>query len=347
MASVGWIAQSASAQRARVAADEVYRPRPFRREGLLARVAPFALPVVLGFLAIQGTPVAERNPPLLFGAGLLMVIALVAILVLPWERLPRIVEVIPPFANIMVVYLLREGSGGHWVVFAPLFLLPLFWLALYGSLAELLAGYVLVFALGITTSYMHGLNVDTLRFQFLALFIAPVVCLTTHSLVRRIHTQAAQLEALARTDGLTGILNRRAWDQELPQALVRARRSREPLCVALLDLDHFKRFNDTQGHQAGDELLRQAATAWHETLRASDLLARYGGEEFALLLPGCAAAGAVEVIERVRDVIPCEQTCSVGLACWDGAESVASLTGRADAALYAAKRAGRDRIEIA
>ena len=154
----------------------------------------------------------------------------------------------------------------------------------------------------------------------------------------------ARLEASARTDDLTGLPNRRAWEQELPRELARAKRDSRPVCVAMLDLDRFKRFNDDQGHQAGDRLLKQAASAWCEQLRASDMLARYGGEEFAVLLPGCTVADARLLLERLRVSMPGAQTVSAGVACWDGVESPVDLVGRADSALYEAKRAGRDRL---
>jgi diguanylate cyclase (GGDEF)-like protein len=152
----------------------------------------------------------------------------------------------------------------------------------------------------------------------------------------------ARLEASARTDDLTGLYNRRAWEEELPRELARARRQTAPLCVAMLDLDFFKNYNDERGHQAGDRLLKQSAAAWVEELRASDTLARYGGEEFTVALPGCTLANAKAIVERMREVMPADQTVSAGIACWNGRESAEELVGRADAALYEAKRSGRD-----
>jgi diguanylate cyclase (GGDEF)-like protein len=151
-----------------------------------------------------------------------------------------------------------------------------------------------------------------------------------------------EVERLARTDGLTGVANRRAWDDELPRELARAARSGQQLCVALLDLDHFKAYNDRHGHQAGDRLLKAAAAAWQGRLRRTDLLTRYGGEEFAVLLPDCDLPNAMEIAERLRTAQP-EITCSLGVAAWDGREAVTELVARADRALYAAKAAGRDR----
>lgn len=157
----------------------------------------------------------------------------------------------------------------------------------------------------------------------------------------------AQAEHSARSDALTALPNRRSWDEELGRELARARRAQLPLCIAVLDLDHFKNFNDSNGHQAGDRLLRQAATSWKLALRASDFLARYGGEEFAALLPACDLEEAMNVIERLREVTPYGQTVSAGIAQWNGHESADALIDRADLALYNAKRSGRNRATAA
>jgi diguanylate cyclase (GGDEF)-like protein len=157
----------------------------------------------------------------------------------------------------------------------------------------------------------------------------------------------ARLEASARTDDLTGLPNRRAWDEQLPRELARARREETPVCVAMLDLDRFKQFNDDRGHQAGDRLLKQSAAAWAAQLRSTDLLARYGGEEFALVLPRCTRSDGELLVERLRAAMPDDQTVSAGIAEWDGTETPDLLLGRADRALYAAKKGGRDRLYTA
>jgi diguanylate cyclase (GGDEF)-like protein len=115
----------------------------------------------------------------------------------------------------------------------------------------------------------------------------------------------------------------------------------------MLDLDRFKEYNDRLGHQAGDRFLREAAGAWRGVLRETDLLARYGGEEFAIAMPGCDAVAASILVERLRSLTPDGESCSAGLACWDGSESADQLVGRADSALYAAKQSGRDRTIVA
>jgi len=156
----------------------------------------------------------------------------------------------------------------------------------------------------------------------------------------------SRLEGLARTDALTGVPNRRVWEEELPRELERARRMGTGLCVAMIDLDNFKSYNDRHGHQAGDLVLKEAASAWRAEVRSTDLLARYGGEEFVLLLPACALGDAIAIVERLRAATPLV-TCSVGLAMWDFQEASNDLVERADQALYAAKAEGRNRYVTA
>ena len=153
----------------------------------------------------------------------------------------------------------------------------------------------------------------------------------------------ARVQAISRTDQLTGLANRRAWDEALRREIARARRDDTVMTVALLDLDRFKQFNDELGHSAGDELLRRAAGDWRREVRAVDTIARYGGEEFAVLLCDCAPEQAAQTIERLRAATPMGQTVSAGIAQWDGRETADALIERADRALYDAKRTGRDR----
>ena len=157
----------------------------------------------------------------------------------------------------------------------------------------------------------------------------------------------ATLADQARLDELTALPNRRGWEERLPAELERSRRECAPCTVAMLDLDHFKLYNDTHGHRAGDELLRATARAWEDELRPSDFLARYGGEEFALVLPGCDPAGAERALKRIAARTPGGETCSIGVAVWDGVEDTDSLVERADRALYDAKGNGRNRIQTA
>ena len=173
-----------------------------------------------------------------------------------------------------------------------------------------------------------------------ALFLLVVTRMA--QLLHQVEAQAAALRELAGVDELTGLPNRRGWSAELSSTLERARRDGGALTVAMIDLDHFKRFNDTFGHPAGDRLLKGAAAAWSEQLRSVDQLARYGGEEFIALFHGADLSTANEALARLRTVTPAGQTFSGGVARWDGTETSDELVARADRALYEAKRAGRD-----
>ena len=177
-----------------------------------------------------------------------------------------------------------------------------------------------------------------------------VALLLANSLGRALADSAQlmkKLAELARVDGLTNLPNRRAWDEELVKGLHRARRTAQPCSIALLDLDYFKRYNDTHGHQAGDALLRGTAQSLSAKLRAGDLIARYGGEEFALLLHGCDGANALKFFERLQDATLEGQTFSAGVAESDGKEEGSAALQRADDALYRAKAGGRNRTVLA
>lgn len=156
-----------------------------------------------------------------------------------------------------------------------------------------------------------------------------------------------QVEMTARTDSLTGLPNRRFWDEEVRRAIAQAQRHGRPLAVAMVDLDGFKQFNDAHGHVVGDTLLSDAAARWRMVLRTADFLARYGGEEFAILLPDCKPFEAEGLLDRLRTAMPMSQTCSVGVAYWSVGEGPDDLVAKADAALYEAKRRGRNQVMFA
>ena len=157
----------------------------------------------------------------------------------------------------------------------------------------------------------------------------------------------AKVSEITRTDFLTGLPNRRAWDEELRKEAARSLRSGRNLALAIIDLDNFKDYNDTFGHGIGDELLIKAASAWGSALRETDFLARYGGEEFAILMPDCSPEEVVTVVDRLRLATPDNQTCSAGIALWDFQAGPEEFMSRADHALYEAKHLGRNRIEVA
>ena len=175
----------------------------------------------------------------------------------------------------------------------------------------------------------------------LALILARVL---TESMAKRAELMR-RLEEMARVDGLTGVPNRRVWDEELTKGFERARRTGQRCSVGIIDLDHFKRFNDSRGHPAGDALLKSFAQTLARQLRTGDLVARYGGEEFAVLLHQCDAEKARQLFARLHECVPEGQTFSAGIADTDGQEDERQAVSRADEALYRAKAAGRNRTE--
>jgi diguanylate cyclase (GGDEF)-like protein len=468
----------------------------FGRPGLLRRSAPFLGAMALALAVLPLPPESDRPLVALLAAGLSALIV-AAVAFVPWHRLPGVAEAVPPLAYFVVIALLRETQGGSGSGYSALALLPVFWLALYGTRSQLaigIAGLASTFTAPLIILGSPEYPASEWQWALLWICVAPIVGYTVQALVVELRARAedaarsenetrrtlahmasvtavtrrmagssdpegvreavcssartiagadfvqliepdadgalvraagagseapfeaaaetaeayvsrqsrflperglhfepvlrdmvsvgvlvigwrrpiselgeaaesglrmlaaeaaiaidraellARLETSARTDDLTGLPNRRAWELALPKELSRAERDERPVCVAMLDLDRFKWFNDDQGHQAGDRLLKLAASAWTEQLRASDMLARYGGEEFAVLLPGCTLRDAQALLERLRVAMPEAQTVSAGVACWDGSESAEELVGRADSALYAAKRAGRDRL---
>ena len=161
----------------------------------------------------------------------------------------------------------------------------------------------------------------------------------------------AQLTEATRTDPLTGLLNRRAFSGILATAITATMFDCEPLSMAIVDIDHFKAINDSQGHPAGDEVLIAVAGALKAHCGERNSVARIGGEEFAIVFPGATVAQAHLQCEHVRSIIEAIQhdfplTVSIGLATLDIGGSVSSLYARADEALYSAKRGGRNRVAL-
>lgn len=173
-------------------------------------------------------------------------------------------------------------------------------------------------------------------------------------------SQNEKLKEMAIQDGLTGLYNHRFFQENLTKNILLSDRSGLPCSLVFMDIDHFKQYNDTYGHPAGDEVLKQSAKLMSAEIRASDLAARYGGEEFVLLLPGTDKTGALTLAEKIRqrveshsfqgrDTQPLKKvTVSIGVAtCPDDASEAETLLNIADKALYKAKESGRNRICVA
>lgn len=198
-----------------------------------------------------------------------------------------------------------------------------------------------------------GLNVGS-AFAYVVVTLSFHAMLLSLVLMRLI----ADLRRMSRHDSLTGLLNRRALEEELLLQVQRSLRGRVPFCVLMLDVDHFKRINDRHGHGVGDLALKQLSALLRMQMRSVDTLGRIGGEEFVVVLPGLNEAAALTAVERLRALVanrrltsPHEQVAmsvSIGVVQWNGhPEETTRLLMRADAALYQAKQNGRDRVALA
>jgi diguanylate cyclase (GGDEF)-like protein len=191
-----------------------------------------------------------------------------------------------------------------------------------------------------------------------ALSIAGGVSTVMMLLFLNLTNSRAVAHILATTDSLTGLPNRRQFRERAELEFAKCQRYGVPLSIALLDVDHFKRINDSHGHGCGDTVLREIARACSQAVRSVDLVARYGGEEFVVLLPHTDLRDAAQTVERIRSLIAdlkisgsthgvLNVTASAGVAGWRCEhETLAELIDAADAALYRAKRNGRNRVEI-
>lgn len=181
----------------------------------------------------------------------------------------------------------------------------------------------------------------------------------TANRLEKVQFSLAEAEKRSNTDALTGLANRRSLDDFFRTSLIRAMETGEPLSAFMIDVDHFKKFNDTHGHLIGDQVLRLVAKVLQDNIREGDLAARYGGEELAAVLPGAGLAACKEVAERVRRRISDAKltrrttgqeigsvTVSIGVAQFRLAESAESLIERCDRGLYRAKSAGRNQVVI-
>ena len=190
----------------------------------------------------------------------------------------------------------------------------------------------------------HGLRTD---YRIERRVVSMLERFVSHAALALLNARLLEhVQKLAELDGLTAVANRRTFETVLERELSRARRTGDEVGLVLIDVDRFKELNDTHGHQAGDELLRQVGRLLVENSRDFDTAARYGGDEFALVLPGSSVADALDVAERIRGLLgDLEATLSLGVASFPKhADDAGSLVQAADEALYESKRAGRNRV---
>jgi diguanylate cyclase (GGDEF)-like protein len=282
-------------------------------------------------------------------ASLVLVIALLAL----GTRIPTPALVaLGPIGVALIGYALAttQGAGDA----AVLYMWPVLWAAYFfgrtGS-ALIVAWVGVVHALALIALPAGVGNLD----RWLDVMVSvSVVAAVVYALSQNNRRLLARLAVEARVDQLTGVLNRRGFEERLQVELDRVRRDEAPMGVVSFDIDHFKRVNDDFGHEVGDQVLAHLGAVLAAKTRTTDVVARTGGEEFVALLPGTGAAGSRAYAERVRAAFAARSgldlpnvTVSAGVTAEVAPEDAGALLQRSDSALYAAKRAGRDRTVVA
>jgi diguanylate cyclase (GGDEF)-like protein len=325
--------------------EGIWERRPFGRESLFKQIGPLTGAVMLWLLSVTSLDISHRPAVVAQGASL-VVLAVLATVALPWHRLPDALKVVPPLMVALVgVRLQVLLDAGLWSDSAFL-LLPMFWLAAFGTRTEVWAG-VAVVAAGLFGQALIWSHPGAGWAEAAVLTAATAVAgMAIRALFRRIRSRAARHPALQATDALTGLPARQGWEARLPQLLTLAAATRQPVCVLAVHIDRFRAYGDEHGRRDAERLLRGAAALWRDRLRKTDLLARVDGGEFAALLVGCSVEAAAGIAGRLSTVLDEPVTFSLGIAEWNGEESAAALTRRAQVALERAKRAGGDRIEF-
>ena len=214
-----------------------------------------------------------------------------------------------------------------------------------GRVSGLTMGVLTIPVILLTVGYTED-NAAVALLSAAAILVIFLVLWRVRRLLAMVDAQSQQLATQARTDGLTGIANRRTLDYELERLDANPATTSAPLTVAMLDLDHFKEFNDEFGHRVGDDMLVQSARAWRQALDGTGFLARYGGEEFTILLPGFTVGEVRDLLEAVRRPRRTGRPSPSAPPSGWTPNGVRGLD-RADQALYRAKESGRDRLVIA
>ncbi|HEY0889684.1 MAG TPA: EAL domain-containing protein [Nocardioides sp.] len=230
---------------------------------------------------------------------------------------------------------LAGGGGEASIALGILYIFVVIDAAFFFSPVGALVHVLMVLAASSTAMMAVGLPLGVALLQGLACVVVGVVV-----------AWLARAADDAEQDPLTGMFNRRGVSRRLEETIDRIGRHRGRLTLILLDLDHFKRVNDTEGHVAGDRTLVASATAWREALAPAAALGRYGADTFAVVLPGWSLGQAADVADELRFLMPPGTTASAGVAAWEPGDSASMLLGRADVALFHAKRDGRDRTVV-
>lgn len=317
---------------------------PYSRDRLFRRWGPgFGLAIV-ALLHLVGPDVPEASG-LVVRVGGLCAAAVALTCLVPWERVPRSFQTFPPLILLTAAFIIREATGGASSPFAELPLLPMVWLAAYGTRAELSVGLIGLVLVNLAPAASDPGAPAGVRTLFLA-GAGGAMALALNLVVERLRQAPAETTVDGpAVDRMTGLPNRALWDHQMQTVM--ASLQGVPVCLAVLDVDSFRWFNDRSGRKAGDVFLRDLARALQAGIRIDDALGRVGGDRFAVLLTRCTVPAAHAIVRHLCRSTPRGMTCSCGIAMWDGEEPPAALLARAEGALRRAKLAGRDRVVIA
>ncbi len=308
------------------------------RYALLGNVVPIGIATATDF--------ASHRAVFFIGAAGACIAPLIVMTV---PRRNRVLFYLGAFGGIPALALMQAYTGGPASGYSVLMMMAMIWFGVQATDRELIAGMVVLTA----SSFLPMLVVGAPAYPVdwgsatLLVFVGVSVAGSLRAVTRETQRLTERLRHEAVIDHLTGLLNRRGWDQATRHELVRARRSEGSIGIATIDLDDLKEINDSMGHDAGDRVIQETADRMRAAVRGGDVLARLGGDEFVALLPDTELEGVTEIVERLRETTPARGSFSAGVAIWDRRETLDELLRRCDIALYASKAAGRGRTEIA
>ena len=317
------------------------------------RILAYTAAAIYGIAGLDGAVegLLPNDPPFAF-LPVVVVFVMFALLMAAGPRMPRWgLALLGPLGVALIAYSIATTPGPGDA--ALLYALPVVWTTFFFGRRGAAAILTCV-AVGHAIALLAMPAVDSYPGRWIDVMVSVCgVALVVQVLEHRNELLLERLAEEARTDPLTGLLNRRGFDEHAARELVRIRRDRTPIALAAIDIDYFKQINDEWGHLVGDRVLAHLADLLTNQARGIDVAARLGGEEFAVLMPGSDETGAEAFIERVRaalarprpDRLP-EVRISAGIVATFEPPDLATMLEGADRALYAAKRGGRDRTVV-
>ena len=290
----------------------------------------------------------SSHPPVFFLGAIGTCAASLVVILVP--RRHRVPFYLGAYGGLPCLAMLQADSGGAASGYSILLMMPMLWFGLQATDRELVVAGVLLAACSYLPMLVFGPPAYPVEWGHatLLVLIGVAVAGSLRTLSRQTQWLTDRLRREAVIDDLTGLLNRRGWEDNARRELARASRADMPVALVMIDLDGLKELNDTLGHEEGDRVLSETGDRLRRALRATDVVARLGGDEFAALLTESRLDDALTVLRRLQEVTPPHGAFSAGVATWNAPdEQLGALLRRADLALYAAKTKGGARTEIA